>query len=160
MPVLICVVHSCSNYLLFQFLVTSATNDDDSNNIDGKSVITIIGAVIGVLVVVAISCILCLAYLKYYQFRQRNFIAQQRRPRILIPGVTSTTTLASGPPPPPPYSPTQPNSDYTPVPPRGYQQVSTNDYATAPATPSSDVPSEPPPEYTPSVSINVSPPVN
>ena len=109
--------------------------------------------------IIAISCIMCLAYLKYYQFRQRNFIAQQQRPRILIARVTHTTT---GPPPPPPYTPTQPTSEYTPVPPRAYQPVATDEYTTTPAAPSSDdIPSEPPPEYTPSVSVNVSsPPVS
>ena len=90
---------------------------------------------------------------RHSRTRQRNYqtyiITQQRRPRILIARVTRTTTVPSGPPPPPPYTPTQPTNDYTPVPPRGYQPVATDDYTTIPTAPSSDVPSEPPPEYIP-----------
>jgi len=106
-------------------------------------------------VIVAVSCFLCLAYLKYYQFRQRNFIAQRQRPRILqARGTQTTATVPAGPPPPPPYTPTQPTSDYNPVPPGGYQPLLCDRYTT-PDTPSSDVPSEPPPEYTPSnLSVN------
>ena len=68
--------------------------------------------------------------------------------------MSRTTTVPSGPPPPPPYTPTQPTNDYTPVPPRGYQPVATDDYTTTPTAPSSDVPSEPPHEYTSRVSTD------
>ncbi|XP_065914887.1 uncharacterized protein [Dysidea avara] len=147
-------VHNCGHYAGVICEVTSPTNDDSSSS-NGTSTSAIISAIIGVLVIIAVFCMMCLAYsyLKYYQLRQRNFIAQQRHPRILITRLTHTSTVPSGTSPPPPYTPpTQPTSEYTPVPPRGYQPVATDEYTTTPAVPSSDdIPSEPPPKYTSSV---------
>jgi len=73
-----------------------------------------------------------------------------------------TRTSQSGPPPPPAYTPTAPDTGYTPVSPRGYQPTTDDTSAGSTNTPSvalDDIPSDPPPAYTPTVSTNVSMPV-
>jgi len=135
---------------------------DDSSDSSFSSAGAVVGTTIGGLSIcgIIVLVVICRIYVRHSLTRQRNnrtYIVTQRRPRILIARVTRTTAAPSGPPPPPPYTPTQPTSDYTPVPPRGYQPVHTDDYTTTPAAPSSDVPSEPPPEYTPSVSTDTVP---
>ena len=135
---------------------------DDSSDSGFSSGGAVVGTTIGGLSIcgIIVLVVICRIYVRHSLIRRRSnqtYIITQRRPRILVARVTRTTTVPSGPPPPPPYTPTQPTSDYTPVPPRGYQPVPTNDYTTAPTAPYSDVPSEPPPEYTPSVSTNTLP---
>ena len=128
---------------------------DDSTDSGGSSAGAVVDATIGGMAFfgIIVLLVICRIYVRYSYIRRRNtqtyIVTQQQRPRILIARVTrTTTTVPSGPPPPPPYTPTQPTSGYTPVPPRGYQPVATDDYTTTPSTaPPSDVPSEPPPEY-------------
>ncbi|XP_065915394.1 uncharacterized protein [Dysidea avara] len=132
---------------------------EDTEHYDSSSGAIIVSSiVVAVLTVVVVTLlIICLVYIRRSFLRRQNnrtyIVTQQRRPRILVARVTRTT-VPSGPPPPPPYTPTQPTNDYTPVPPRGYQPVATDDYTTTPTAPFSDVPSEPPPEYTPRVSTD------
>jgi len=124
------------------------TSDSSSFSSPGVVVGTTIGglSICGIVVLLVV----CRFYVRYSLTRQRNNATYgHTQSGTLVARVTRTTTDPSGPPPPPPYTP---SSDYTPVPPRGYQPVHTDDYTTTPTAPSSDVPSEPPPEYTTSVS--------
>ncbi|XP_065914679.1 uncharacterized protein [Dysidea avara] len=156
----------------FDYVTISCANNGDDNPTDGsfddkstprhRSTGTVAGTTIGGLSVfgVILLLVICRIYVRYSYIRRRNnnnqtyVVTQQRHPRMLIARMSRTTTVPSGPPPPPPYTPTQPTNDYTPVPPRSYQPVATDDYTTTPTAPSSDIPSEPPPEYTPRVSTD------
>ncbi|XP_065913892.1 uncharacterized protein [Dysidea avara] len=143
------IIISCHN----EYNCDGGYDYDDSS---GSSSGAVIGATIGGLLVcgVVVLLVICCVYVRYSYIRRQDnqtYVITQQRPRILIARVTRTTTVPPGPPPPPPYTPTQPTNHYTPVPPRDYQPVATDDYTTTPTAPSSDVPSEPPPEYTPSV---------
>ena len=150
----------CSHY--DDVVITCHDDDDGScNNAASDSGGLSFGGIAGTVTASLSICgcvvllAICRVYARHSRTRQRNqtYVITQQRPRILVARVTRTT-VPSGSPPPPPYTPTKPTSDYTPVPPRGYQPVATGDYTTTPTAPSSDVPSEPPPEYTPSVSTD------
>ena len=120
-------IHVLPPYDNGQSYTTAAVQYNQSSGLSW-AVIAIIASAISIVVIFAIATLLivCLVY------KRRSFMRRRNQT----------------------YSVTQPTSDYTPVPPRGYQPVATDDYTTTPTVPSSDVPSEPPPEYTPSVSTD------